>query len=50
MTSRNREKTCLRLKQLDVFAKLLNMRYEVVGKLIDDSDISSLSVYAYAIR
>ena len=50
MTSGNREKTCLRLKQLDVFAKLLNMRYEVVGKLIDDSDISSLSVYAYAIR
>lgn len=33
-----------------MFAKLLNMRYEVVGKLIDDSDFSSLSVYAYAIQ
>lgn len=32
-----------------MFAELLNMNYEVVGKLIDDSDISSLSVYAYAI-
>lgn len=48
--SKNREKACIRLKQLDMFAELLNMSYEVVGKLIDDSDISSLGVYAYAIR
>lgn len=40
----------MRLKQLDVLAELLNMRCKEMGKLIDDSDISSLSIYDYVIQ
>lgn len=56
ITSRNRGEDMTQVEAIGMFAKLLNMRYEVVGKLIDfefkviDSDFSSLSVYAYAIQ